>query len=209
MDAEKSTLTFLQGLWPEEPLPGSLVVWTRSRTGESTSSWCDTLAQVVDVAARSRQDRDVYFGLALQDRAAALRLARREKPRARACHVRGFSESATAIPGLWIDVDFKAPVHHERNLPPDLRAALSLLEVVPHEPTLVVHSGFGIHAYWLFREPWASRRKRIAARRIGSCRSSKVPYELRPRGKAGFSMGLPTSPDCFGCPAPSTKRESR
>ena len=186
MNAKESTRTFLQGLWPEEPLPGSLVVWTRSKRGENTSSWCGTPAEAVEVAARSRHDRDVYFGLALQDRDTALATARREKPSVHLGHVRGFSSSATAIPGLWMDVDIKAPVHREQNLPPDLPAALSLLEVVPYEPTLIVDSGFGIHAYWLFRGSWVfeSAEDRGEAHQLVSRLQGAVRSEAARRGWA-------------------------
>ena len=197
MGAEEITSTFLRALWPEEPLPSSLVIWTRSRTGDSTSSWCDALAEAVDVAARSRQDRDVYFGLALQDRDVALAIARREKPQARACHVRGFRESATAIPGLWIDVDFRAPVHRERNLPPDPPSAAALLEVVPYEPSLIVDSGFGIHAYWLFREPWIfesdedrSEAHRLVSQLQGAIRAEAARHGWKLDGTADLARVL-------------------
>ena len=58
------------------------------------------------------------------------------------------------IPGLWVDIDIAHPVAHaKKNLPADVQQAMSIL---PDElaPSIIVHSGYGIHAYYLFREFW-------------------------------------------------------
>jgi len=63
------------------------------------------------------------------------------------------NEDIAVIPGLWVDIDIKHQVHKVQELPPDIPAAMGLL---PNElpPSLVVWSGYGIHVYWLFKEPW-------------------------------------------------------
>lgn len=151
--ADQSTHTFLRALWPQEPLSGWLVLWTKSKEGRKASTWCTTLAEAADAAARVRQDCDVYFGAALQDQDKALAIARRENPSAELRTVRGSSASSVAIPGLWADVDVLSLVHKHKNLPPDVPTALSLLEAIPAQPTMIVNSGHGLHVYWLFREP--------------------------------------------------------
>lgn len=143
--------SFLRMLWPAEPLPASLVVFTKPG---ALCTWCRDIGQALTIAAKNYRHRDVYFGVALQDQAAALAKAREKKPAVLVNKVRGSSCSAAAIPGLWVDLDVKGPSHSEPNLPPDLDSALSLLEVVPQKPTLIVNSGHGVHVYWLFHEPW-------------------------------------------------------
>ena len=66
------------------------------------------------------------------------------------------SANPAGIFGLWADIDIADPdVHKKWNLPPTLEAALELLDMVELEPTLVVHSGHGLQAWWLFHEFWA------------------------------------------------------
>jgi hypothetical protein len=182
--AEDVSRSFLRTLWPNEPLPGSLVVWTKSREGKKTSSWCTTLDQAAAVAAQYCRSHDLYFGVALQGPDAALSIARQKHPAISLRSVRGSSNSTTAIPGLWMDIDIKAPAHSQADLPPDLPAALSLLEVVPYEATVLVNSGFGLHAYWLFREPWVfeSAGDRREAQRLVRRLQTSVRAEAAGRG---------------------------
>ena len=69
-------------------------------------------------------------------------------------HDRIKSKDAGALPGLWADLDVFGQAHTEDNLLPDLDAALALLDDLPRKPTLIVDSGHGLQAYWLFEEPW-------------------------------------------------------
>lgn len=93
-----------------------------------------------DAAGQLAVAYDVYFGLGATTRPMG------EFERAK-------SEYVSAIPGLWIDIDVKHPVHKIQELPPDIPAAMGLL---PDElpPSLIVWSGYGIHVYWLFKELW-------------------------------------------------------
>lgn len=66
------------------------------------------------------------------------------------------SANSVGIFGLWADLDIADPdVHKKWNLPPDEASALELLEACELPPTLVVHSGHGLQAWWLFKEFWA------------------------------------------------------
>ncbi len=58
------------------------------------------------------------------------------------------------IPGAWIDVDVHGPAHTETALPPTSADALHLLKDFPLPPSLVVDSGHGLYAFWLFKEVW-------------------------------------------------------
>ena len=53
---------------------------------------------------------------------------------------------------MWLDVDVKHPCHKKNNLPPDVYAVWQLISLIELMPSLIVASGHGIHAYWLFRE---------------------------------------------------------
>jgi len=59
----------------------------------------------------------------------------------------------TSIPGFWADIDIAGPGHEtEKALPGDITQAMAL--IVSPEPTIIVNTGGGIHAYWLFNKPW-------------------------------------------------------
>jgi len=86
-------------------------------------------------------NHDVYFGVGATNKT----LDSYERPK---------NNDISAIPGLWVDIDVFHPVAHKtKELPPDIPAALSLL---PSElpPSIIVWSGYGLHVYWLFKEPW-------------------------------------------------------
>ena len=77
------------------------------------------------------------------------------------------NDTALVIPGVVLDIDLAVGVHAAKNLPTGADEAMALLDSsgVP-SPTLVVNSGGGLYAYWLFEAPFTIRsgadRTRIA-----------------------------------------------
>lgn len=67
---------------------------------------------------------------------------------------RGEETDIIAIPGLWLDLDFNSQGAHKAKGLPTEAEAHELLESAPYEPSIVVHSGHGLQAYWLFNETW-------------------------------------------------------
>lgn len=67
---------------------------------------------------------------------------------------RASAKDIVAIPCLWCDIDFQDPNHADPNLFSDLGSALSMLESklkpIGLYPNIIVNSGHGIHAYWIF-----------------------------------------------------------
>ena len=64
------------------------------------------------------------------------------------------TDDVIGIPALWVDIDIAHPeAHAKQNLPGTVQEAMSLLpDTLP--PSIIVHSGYGLHVYWLFRECW-------------------------------------------------------
>tara|TARA_Y100000310_G_scaffold245762_1_gene250777 strand:+ start:878 stop:2215 length:1338 start_codon:yes stop_codon:yes gene_type:complete len=58
------------------------------------------------------------------------------------------------IAGLWADVDYAGENHTKAGLPTTEAEALELIYAMPVPPTIVVHSGHGLQAWWLFDKPW-------------------------------------------------------
>ena len=69
---------------------------------------------------------------------------------------RGAKKGVDAIPGFWLDVDLAGPGHSGSNLPPSIDAVVEkVLTPFGVPPSLVVHSGGGLHVYYLFSKPIA------------------------------------------------------
>ncbi len=92
---------------------------------------------------------DVYFNVGLQGG---------EKP---GRHQRGKAAGVCAIPGVWIDIDFEKP-DQKKSYPPK-RVVYDALQQMPFASSMIVHSGGGLHVYWLFTEPLAITDENRAA----------------------------------------------
>jgi hypothetical protein len=66
---------------------------------------------------------------------------------------RGTKRDCVDVVGLWVDVDIKGPAHEATDLPETMDDALVLVDDFPLEPSIIVDTGNGLHAYWLFDEP--------------------------------------------------------
>jgi hypothetical protein len=60
-------------------------------------------------------------------------------------------ENCGLLAALFVDIDFKAVQAHPNALPEDQSRAL--LSTFPLEPSIVVHTGGGLHVYWLLKDP--------------------------------------------------------
>lgn len=75
---------------------------------------------------QKKADKDLYFGLSTRNGQG------------------GTKADIVNIPGTWADIDFKNILRKDVD---------KLLKECPLQPTFVVLSGGGYHAYWKFREP--------------------------------------------------------
>lgn len=154
-DPTTQAVTFLRHLWPDAEGQGYLVLWWR----DTHHTEFVTLANIDTEVPRllvERGDVNVYFGLGLQPR----RLNNQQ---------RGLQADVVAIPGIWLDLDTMAG-HSGGNgkvYPPDKDAARTILDGLPARPCWLIDSGNGLHAYWIFREPWTldHQAERLAAQR--------------------------------------------
>lgn len=118
---------------------GFLTLWTKQR---KQTYWfeitdinlaADTAIYLADLKC------DVYFGVGL----------RKEEVDGG----RGTADDVIIIPGVWIDIDIQSGAHKQEALPPDLDAAIALVNEFPAAPSILVNSGYGLHAYWKFVRP--------------------------------------------------------
>ena len=127
---------FLRTLFPKDT-PGYVLVW-----GAKRSQWV-SIAALHKTALLLRSgwaQHDVYFGCGLSGP------PRRITERCPAKEI-------AVLTSLWADLDYAEP-RRKKVYPPDQEAALACLAEMPVKTSLLVDSGGGLHAYWLFREPW-------------------------------------------------------
>lgn len=114
----------------------------------------ETIAQKCIELERKYPKRSLYYGVMLYENQGRK------------------SENAISVPGVFLDIDTKNGKHAEDKLPEDPQAAYELLmeimgsvqipSPIPGDdengtiisPTFVINTGGGIHAYWLFDEPF-------------------------------------------------------
>jgi hypothetical protein len=126
---------FLEALFIGKPDDLHILLWTLP---EKRSHWFQDVEGAIQFA-ESLRERDLYVGVALSSQ---------DYGSVRRCH----SNEVSGIVGLWADLDLKSDAHPKAALPTTVEDALKIL---PEQlsPTLVVRTGNGAHAWWLFREP--------------------------------------------------------
>ncbi len=105
---------------------------------------------------------------------------------------RGKYENIAAIAGLWADLDMAGP-HREpgKVLPQSIEEIRAILAKLPFAPTLLVDSGHGVHAHWLFKEPWVfeSEEDRTSAYHLSMGWNALICEHARAAGFALETLG--------------------
>jgi hypothetical protein len=127
---EQAGQAFLRELWGDGDAPGFLQTWTlHDKRSEYWPHWR---------GVQTDGQRDTFTAMGTT-------------PRRHGAKHRAKAEQVCATPGLWLDLDVKEGAF------PNQHQALSMAR--RHLlPTLLVASGYGIHAYYLFTDgPWIFR----------------------------------------------------
>lgn len=153
MAVRNEAVTFLNALLQGTPSETTRYFYLWKLATKQTSSFAINDPAAAEAATTwSSEPRDLYVGVGL---------GRGVIPESR----RLTSSTAAGLFGLYLDVDVAGPAHQKQNLPPTMEAAVDLLEEFGTRPTMVVASGHGLQAWWLFDQPWVfeSDGDRIAA----------------------------------------------
>lgn len=132
---------FLRALWGDTP-PGLIQTW---ELAGKRSAYYRAPYGTTPLAGRT----DIYTGVGLAHKD----LGRSKRAR---------NEQVIAIAGLWLDLDVDGP--DKTGAAPDHPTAKQAATAIT-APTIVVNSGRGLHAWYLFDEPWrfTSREEQQAA----------------------------------------------
>jgi hypothetical protein len=81
---------------------------------------------------------------------------------------RSQNASAYVLPGLYADIDLASGAHAASALPTNTAQAMGFLHTFPDPPSLVLDTGGGLHAYWLFETPLylTTEAERIAVEQV-------------------------------------------
>ena len=131
-----ATRQFLDALWGFKGQQDWLLLWEKNG---KRSHWFVDLDAASDFA-EGRVDLYVGCGLSGEDRGPSKRATEAQ---------------IVSIPGFWCDVDFGGNAAHKSlQLPPDQCSAMVILDELDLPPTMVIHSGFGLQAWWLLEAPF-------------------------------------------------------
>lgn len=132
---------------------------TTERDAVKRTRWlqADSPAAVASAAsALARQQpggiAHVYVGTGLMSRDAIDQRARDENRSIET--MRATNDRTAGLLALAVDIDLRSDMHDTKPYPPDLEAARKVYQSVPLAPTMIVHTGNGLHAWWCFAEPW-------------------------------------------------------
>lgn len=130
---------FLRALWSEKPDGTAVQLWRKSDQKTFTFAAIDPAIDWVG----GNTECDVYMAAGLAAKAATPSKQRATK------------RTVVGIAGVWADIDVNGGPERKTGAARDRSEALSLAESVIR-PTIIVDSGYGIQAWWLFEDgAWA------------------------------------------------------
>jgi hypothetical protein len=118
-----------------------ILVWAVSSSGKKQSTWHGDHKSAAAHIESLPDNADVYYGPGLSSKDWGP-------------HARCRQKDIGGIVGLWLDVDIKNPAHSKPNLPESIEEAMKLLKGFELWPTIIINSGHGLQALWLFKEVW-------------------------------------------------------
>jgi hypothetical protein len=128
-------IEFLNLLWETKPADLHILIWTLAG---KTSYWFQDVGAAAEFVSSNLNDIYIGVGLSGFDYGP---------------HNRCPSEKAAGIAGFWADFDLASEAHSKKPLPATIEEALSLIPSgLP--PTIIIVTGNGVHAWWLFHKPW-------------------------------------------------------
>lgn len=121
---------------------GWMYIWTLQDRKSYSVKIDEHLSENIENLARrlSGEQKDVYYSIGTV-------------PAPVQPNKRALENDTTSIGCIWVDIDIESGMAHKaKNLPTSIDEAM---EVLPPEfpPSIIVHSGHGLHVYWLLKNP--------------------------------------------------------
>jgi hypothetical protein len=136
----KNALQFLTAIFGNKPPDHHILIWTLNRAAdEKRNNFFNTVEAAASFATKKKTDgTDVYFCVST--------LPKLAKGRGKLTDVLG-------IGSLHLDVDIQnQSAHKKQNLPATIDEAIAFVDGIDLKPSILVNSGYGLHAYWLLQD---------------------------------------------------------
>lgn len=128
---------FLDTLWEGKSDRGWILIWLLEN---KRSLWFKTPTDAAAGLSALKNAKNAYVGCALSQH--QLSAVRRVK-----------AGDVCGVPGFWADIDYGTDGHSgKKKIPPTREDAMALVAKLPLRPTMLIHSGHGLQAWWLFKE---------------------------------------------------------
>lgn len=121
------SLEFMEEMFNDKPENSYILLWK-----DKKSFWYKDIKKTADHI--NKDPNDIYYGVGLS-------------PKDYGYTKRCKSNQIMAIPGFYADIDIG-----RKNYPGSIEEANNIIYDNGFNPTMTVNSGYGIHAYWLFKE---------------------------------------------------------
>ena len=158
MGCRTLTKDFFHKLYPDKPPNYYVLLW---RLQDKRSHWFKDIDQAAEFAT---DKENIYIGVGLspQDNGPSKRCP---------------ANKIIGFPGHFIDIDIAGPAHRKGNLPESLEEALAIVDKFPLKPSIILNSGHGIQAWWLFTEPWLFDSKAEREQAQDECRRFNYTFK--------------------------------
>lgn len=158
---------FLRYLWADKPSEYAIQLW---RKADHKSYYRPTVDSSVDWI-NNNGDSDIYMAAGLAGSV--------QSPNKR----RTTNQAVVAIAGVWADIDVNGGPDGKSGVAHSWEEAQNLAEYLM-QPTLLVHSGYGLQAWWLFETVWcfADSDERDHAQKVVQGFQGALKSEAKKRG---------------------------
>lgn len=136
---------FLEALFAGKPDPYHFCVFALPQ--QTTKFFQDVGQALPYIMQLSQAGADVYVQPAI-----FVSPVTRLSKTGRTHFVRGTKNNIDGMCALYADIDVASESHKKQDLPPGIEDAVDLVVNSVLRPTFLVHSGHGLHAWWVFKE---------------------------------------------------------
>lgn len=130
---------FLSTVFAKKPPESFILIWSKSQNHKE-SRWYQNPTETSEIL-QFNNTNDIYFGVGLS-------------PENYGPYRRCLVADILGIPGFWLDMDIMDGIHKGENLPPTIEDCINLLDELEYKPSIIVKTGGGLQAYWLFNNLW-------------------------------------------------------
>jgi hypothetical protein len=172
---------FFNQLYLNKPTDHWITIWTLR---DKKTEWFQSVEGIKEYV--ENYDGDIFFGIGTST-------TKHESNR------RLSAKEIDGIGCLHLDIDFGVSGHKKENLPPDMKAAMQIAEMMI-DPSYIISSGNGIHAYYLFENYYHTKEEveRVSdlLKDFQKMTDLYTPYSMDKTHDLSRVLRVPTSYNC-------------